>query len=167
MAIRAELAQWAAQHNVTGAALADLVNLLAGNDHAPPIAVGEASESRQQSLVRLEAPKHGFWLTRNNVGALMDERGVPVRYGLANESSAQNKQIKSGDLIGFRSKVIVAADVGSTIAQFASIECKHLGWVYRGDKHEQAQARWRDFINIHGGYAAFATGPEVFNHDQK
>ena len=163
MTIRAELTQWAAQHNIHGAALADLVTLLAGNDYAPPLETdAQASEARQQSLIRLEAPKFGFWLTRNNVGALMDDRGVPVRYGLANESSAQNKLIKSGDLIGFRSKVIVAADVGSTIAQFASIECKHLGWKYRGDKHEQAQARWRDFINTHGGYAAFATGPEVF-----
>lgn len=164
MTIRAELVQWATRHGISGVALADLVNLLAGNDHAPPLAVDAAqtSEARQQSLIRLEAPKFGFWLTRNNVGALMDDRGVPVRYGLANESKEQNKVIKSGDLIGFRSKVIVASDVGSTIAQFASIECKYLGWKYRGDKHEQAQARWRDFINTHGGYAAFATGPEVF-----
>lgn len=163
--IRTELAAWATRHHIHAEALGDLLTVLAGNDYAPPIDAGTTvSESRQQSLIRLEAPKHGFWLTRNNVGALIDDRGVPVRYGLANESKAQNQNIKSGDLIGFRSKVIVETDVGSVIAQFASFECKHLGWSYHGNKHEQAQARWRDFINTHGGIAAFATGPEIFNH---
>lgn len=163
MSVRPELACWAQRHGISGSALSDLVDVLAGNDYSPPLVTDSAaSESRQQSLVRLEAPKHGFWLTRNNVGALLDDRGVPVRYGLANESKGQNAIIKSGDLIGFRKRVIVNADVGTVIAQFASFECKHAGWVYRGDKHEQAQARWRDFINIHGGHAAFTTGPEVF-----
>lgn len=162
MTIRTELTAWASRHGVSGTALADLVQVLGSNDYAPAVADAPSSEARQQSLIRLAAPKHGYWLTRNNVGALTDERGVPVRYGLANESKQQNQSIKSGDLIGFRSKVIVATDVGSVIAQFASFECKHLGWKYTGNKHEQAQARWRDFINTHGGIAAFATGPEIF-----
>jgi len=164
MRIRDELAAWAVRHGIPQAAITDLLMVLAGNDHAPAIDEDGTSEARSQSLIRLAAPQHGFWLTRNNVGALLDDRGVPVRYGLANESKAQNKSIKSGDLIGFRSKVIVVTDVGKTIAQFASVECKKFGWTYKGDPHEQAQARWRDFINTHGGFAAFATTPEVFNH---
>lgn len=158
-----EIAAWAARNSIPLNVLNELLIVLSANDYAPKIEVPEkASEARQQSLIRLAAPKHGYWLTRNNVGALLDDRGVPVRYGLANESKAQNEQIKSGDLIGFRHRVIVDTDVGSSIAQFVSIEVKELGWTYAGDKHEQGQARWRDFINTHGGFAAFATGPEIF-----
>lgn len=165
MKTRAELLAWATRHKITQAALTDLVNLLAGNDYSGEVSEDDkVSESRQQSLIRLEAPRRGFWLTRNNVGAFESATGQWVRYGLANESKQQNKMIKSGDLIGFRSKVIVETDVGSTIAQFASFECKHRDWKYTGDEHEQAQARWRDFVNSHGGVAAFATGPEVFNN---
>lgn len=144
----------------------ELLMALAGNDYAPPLETdNKSSEAKQQSLIRLEAPKHGFWLTRNNVGALMDKNGRVVRFGLANESKAQNENIKSGDLIGFRKRTIVPSDVGNVIAQFASIECKELGWKRSPtDEHEAAQARWRDFINHHGGYAAFASGPGIFHN---
>lgn len=126
-----------------------------------------SSEARVQSMVRLEAAHCGVWLTRNNVGVLMDAKGRPVRYGLANESKAQNMVIKSGDLIGFRRRVIVSRDVGAHIAQFVSRECKHEGWKpSRSDKHEAAQTQWRDFININGGDAAFASGPGSFNYPE-
>lgn len=96
----AMLEDWARKWGVPPAALADL-RALCGMDHAPAVAIQgkPGSEARQQSLVRLDAPQHGVWLTRNNVGALLDERGVPIRYGLANESKEQNQAIKSADLI--------------------------------------------------------------------
>ena len=121
------------------------------------------SESRQQSLIRLDAAQNYVWLTRNNVGALVDERGVPVRYGLANESKEQNKVVKSGDLIGIRSILIGPQHIGQVIGQFVSVECKWEGWTYKGDKHEVGQLNWCNFVLSKGGFACFATGPGIFN----
>lgn len=168
--IHADLIVWAQRWGVSNAAVSELVLALGSNDHAPPVAVSgpSASEARQQSLIRLEAPKHGFWLSRNNVGAFQDpESGRLIRYGLANESKQQNAAVKSADLIGFRKRVIVGSDVGATIAQFASIECKEQGWTYSGTKREIAQARWRDFVTLNGGVAMFASGPDVFKELSK
>lgn len=148
---------------------AELRALLAQNDAAPPPVNPDslAGEARVQSLVRIEAAQAGVWLTRNNVGAFMDpETGRLIRYGLANETKQQNKQVKSADLIGFRKRVILPSDVGSTIAQFVSRECKAEGWRYTGTEREQAQARWRDFINANGGDAAFVSGPGSFNYQR-
>jgi hypothetical protein len=117
-------------------------------------------------MVRLEAAQAGYWLTRNNVGAYKAPNSSRwVRYGLANESKAQNELVKSADLIGFRQRVIISTDVGSRIAQFVSRECKAEGWQFNpNDEHEQAQARWRDFVNSNGGDAAFVSGPGSFQH---
>ena len=155
---------WARQWGIPVEALADL-RMRIGIDVAPAVQVtaSPGSESRQQSLVRLDAATNRVWLTRNNVGALMDERGVPVRYGLANESKTQNQAIKSADLIGIRSILIGPQHVGTVVGQFVSREVKHEGWKYKGDKHETAQLAWLNFINSYGGDAAFATGPGSFN----
>lgn len=122
------------------------------------------SESRQQGLVRLDAAKNGVWLTRNNVGALLDERNVPVRYGLANESKEQNKAVKSADLIGMWPLLIGPQHVGKVIGQFVSIEMKHEGWTFNPkDTHEAGQLNWCNFVIAKGGFACFATGPGIFN----
>lgn len=156
------LDQWIIRWGIPAAAARELHAALAANDHAPPVAdpVTLASEARTQSYVRLDAAQNGVWLTRNNVGAYEDPKtGRWVRYGLANESKQQNSLIKSADLIGFRKRVIIVTDIGKTIAQFVSRECKAEGWKPReNDKHEQAQRRWRDFVNANGGDASFATG---------
>lgn len=164
------LEQWIIRWGIPAAAERELRDALASNDMAPaPVDPNTlASEARVQSLVRIEAAQAGVWLTRNNVGVLPNpETGRPVRYGLANESKAQNEQVKSADLIGFRKRVIVPSDVGATIAQFVSRECKAEGWQYRGSKRELAQARWRDFINANGGDAAFVSGPGSFIHTRE
>lgn len=122
------------------------------------------SESRQQSLVRLDAAKHGVWLSRNNVGVLLDARGVPVRYGLANESREQNKAVKSADLIGIRPIVVGPHHVGTVIGQFVSREVKKEGWQYQGDAHERAQRAWAEFVLAKGGDAAFCTGAGSFDN---
>lgn len=122
------------------------------------------SEARVQSRVRLEAPGRGVRLWRNNVGVLRDDTGRPVRYGLANETAALNRELKSGDLIGWRRRLITGADVGFVIAQFVSRECKPEDWRMAGPgdvrrfAHEQAQQRWIDLINADGGDACFVTG---------
>ena len=155
MHVAIELRAWALRHGITEAALTDLAGVLG----ATAATGGEGSESRAQSEIRLAAPSLAMRLFRNNVGVLKNEAGTPVRYGLANDSPALNKRLKSGDLIGWRRRVIAPADVGATIAQFVSIECKAPGWTYRGDDHEQAQQRWAALVATDGGFARFATGP--------
>lgn len=154
---------WAKHWGVSPAALLDLrVRIgIAAAEASPTVEIDgkPGSETRQQSLVRVYAAQNGLWLTRNNVGALIDARGVPVRYGLANESKVQNESVKSADLIGIRPILVGPQHVGQVIGQFASVECKHQGWQYKGDKHETAQLNWANFVTSKGGYATFATGP--------
>lgn len=122
------------------------------------------SEALVQSLVRLEAPRRGVRLWRNNVGVLRDEGGRPVRYGLANDSRQLNEHIKSADLIGWRRRLITPADVGCVIAQIVSRECKPADWTPCGPgsvalfAREEAQRRWAALINADGGDACFVTG---------
>lgn len=159
------LDEWARKWNLSPAALLDLRMALgtAWQPLPPECKPGDGSETRQQSLVRIDAAQKGVWLTRNNVGALLDTRGVPVRYGLANESKEQNKRVKSGDLIGIRSILIGPQHIGMVIGQFVSREVKRENWHYTGDDHEQAQQRWIDFVLSKGGDASFCTGPGTFN----
>jgi hypothetical protein len=158
------LDEWARAWGVPAAAVFDLRMRMMAVDMPNFADTGlTGSESRQQQLVRLDAAKHGVWLTRNNVGALVDDRGVPVRYGLANESKQMNQKIKSGDLIGIRPVLIQQWHVGMVIGQFVSREVKHETWQYKGDEHETAQLTWAHFVNAKGGDAAFCTGPGSFN----
>lgn len=123
-----------------------------------PVTPSALSEAWAQQNTRFDLAKQGAMSWRNNVGALLDSRGVPVRFGLANESSAMNEKIKSSDLICAIPRVIGPGDVGRTIAQFGSIECKPPGWEYAGTPHEQAQKAWLVLIESIGGYAKFSTG---------
>lgn len=150
------LDSWAAAWGVSPAALADLAVRLAGT--APPPGVAKGAEGWSQSHVRLLAAERGVWLTRNNVGALVDARGVPVRYGLANESKAQNAAVKSADLIGIDASPIRPEDVGQPRGRFVSIEAKRPGWRYTGAGRELAQLQWAAFVTARGGLAGFSTG---------
>lgn len=117
------------------------------------------NESEVQARVRLAAAAaQDMRLWRNNVGVLIDKRGVPVRFGLANDSAALNAQLKSSDLIGWQRVTIEPHHVGTVIAQFVARECKHSGWVWTGTAREQAQQRWLDLINADGGDGRFTTG---------
>jgi len=156
MAIAIELRTWALRHRISDQALADLAAVL-GADAEP---AGNSSESRVQSEIRLAAPRYAMRLFRNNVGALKDERGVPVRYGLANDSKALNDQLKSSDLIGWRRLTIAPEHIGATIAQFVAIEVKHAGWTFKGDAREQAQQRFLALAAVDGAYARFANSAE-------
>lgn len=152
--------QWAIRWGISYAALADLeevfgLKMLTHMESPGPVS---HSESYVQSCVRLEAARKGLKLWRNNVGALADERGIPVRYGLGNDSPALNKRIKSGDLIGWRPLVITPSLIGVKVAQFVSRECKRPDWKYTGNDRESAQLRWAEAVNADGGDAAFCTG---------
>lgn len=158
--------EWARVHNISSSALADLLHLLGAVPIIPPAPgpKNQTSEAYVQSIVRLEAPKHGVWLTRNNVGAqkIVDPDTQEVRmlrFGLANESPAQNKVLKSGDLIGWRSITIQPYHVGSVFAQFVSRECKKVTWSWGEDvERETAQLAWANLVNKAGGDAKIVQG---------
>jgi len=151
--------RWAIRHGVTLQALLELQELFGlYGGHELPKAMSGTSEAAVAAVVRLEAASKGVKLFRNNVGALLDSRGVPVRYGLANESKQINEKIKSGDYIGWRPVLITQAHVGHTIAQFVSRETKAVGWRYTGTEREVAQLAWAQLVTAGGGDAAFCTG---------
>lgn len=149
---------WAAQWGVPYAAVADLQKRL-GMDGAQGVQdAALVSEAGVQSAIRLEAAKKGVRLYRNNVGVLNDDTGRPVRYGLANDSPAINKVMKSSDLIGIRPVTITPAHIGQTIGQFVAREVKAPGWRYGASEREVAQLRFINLVASLGGDAAFAAG---------
>ena len=151
--------QWAIRHGISLAAINELAGIFGMHGgHELPAAVTGTSESAVQAAVRLEAARMGIRLFRNNVGALIDARGIPVRYGLANESTQINERIKSADLIGWRPLVITPAHMGQCIAQFVSREVKAAGWRYTGRDREPAQLAWAQLVTSGGGDAAFCSG---------
>ena len=113
------------------------------------------SESAIQQRLRLWASKRGVRLWRNNVGVLKDERGVPVRYGLANDSKGMNQSLKSSDLIGITPVIITPEMVGQTLGVFTSYECKSEGWKYKGTDREVAQHKWLMLVEQLGGISGF------------
>lgn len=150
---------WAARYGVSSQAMLELAEIfgMSGRLGLPPEVKG-TSEAAVSSAVRLEAARKGIRLWRNNVGALLDARGVPVRYGLANESKEVNAVIKSADLIGIRPVLIEQQHVGQLIGQFVSREVKRVGWRYTGADREPAQLAWATLVTAAGGDACFTTG---------
>lgn len=157
--MRDNLNAWAIRNGISYQAIDELLAIFGVTASEPAGLLGAAphSEAFVQGMVRLEASRKGLKLWRNNVGALLDERGVPVRYGLANESKRLNEHIKSGDLIGWRPVTVTAAMIGTCIAQFVSRECKRSDWKFSGDEHELAQLRWIEAVIADGGDAAFCS----------
>lgn len=153
------LLPWAIKWGVPAGALADLHAQL-GLDGlgAMPDDMRGSSEAAAQAAVRREAAQKGVRLYRNNVGALPDETGRIVRYGLGNDSSKINKIIKSGDLVGWRRLMVTQAMVGGHVAQFVSREIKEPGWKWTGTERENAQSTWALMLLADGGDAGFATG---------
>lgn len=150
------LYEWATRHNITPAALADLLATLgaaAPPDYVPP-AAGQ-SEAALQQQVRLEAARRGMWLMRNNSGACEDKDGRMIRYGLCNDSKQMNEQIKSSDLIGITP---VVCRCGWRHGVFTAWECKKPGWhLTPGDKRGQAQLVFIQRVVSLGGIGKFVT----------
>mgnify|MGYP003490183712 FL=1 len=150
---------WAARWGIHPFALEDLRRSLGAEPPPPAPDAAARSEAWAQSLVRIEAAALRCKLWRNNVGVLPDARGVPVRFGLANDSKTLNTILKSADLIGIKPVVVTPAMVGTTIGQFLSREIKTPGWKYNpNDAHEKAQMTWALMVQSLGGDAKFATG---------
>lgn len=155
------LTRWAIKHHISLEALAELHDTVLGTDAReddPAPTVAGKSEAWAQSQVRIEFGKTGGRAWRNNVGALKREDGVPVRFGLANDSAMINRVLKSGDLIGIKPRIVTQDMVGQLIGQFWSRECKEPGWRYTGTAREAAQLAWVNLILRMGGDAKFTTG---------
>jgi hypothetical protein len=73
------------------------------------------SEHEIQQRIRLACGCGAVRLWRNNTGALVDQQGRFVRFGLCKGSS---------DLIGLRSLEITPELVGQRLAQFVALEVK-------------------------------------------
>lgn len=152
--------EWSAAHPD---AARDLLAVMNSDPISENAAIGK-SEAWAQQQARFAIARAGAYAWRNNVGATPAKckkcgaKQQPVRYGLANDSEKLNKRIKSHDLIGAIPRLITPSDVGSTIAQFGSWECKPPGWKYSGNEHESAQAAWGARVLSIGGHAEFTTG---------
>lgn len=161
------LEQWAIDYQVPYAAVVALRALMGlnGRDHMPE--KSGVSEAAVDSVLVLEAARLDIPLWRNNCGALRDEGGRLVRYGLANSTKDENKLIASADRIGIRRRLITPALLGQHIGQFVSRETKKVGWVFAGGEtregqREEAQLRWAQLILSYGGDAGFCTGEGTF-----
>ena len=121
------------------------------------------SESGVSSRIRADAAYRGIDLWRNNVGVLLNQNGVPVRYGLCNDSKKLNRKIKSSDLIGPTSVMITQDMVGQIVGVFTAVETKDDDWVFNpNDEHSVAQKKYIDIVLKAGGYAGFATNVNDF-----
>lgn len=153
------LDEWARTWAVSDSALADLKHRLLNLDGGQPAPAPGRSEAAVQAAARAEASRKGLRVFRNNVGAFHDpEQGIYVRFGLANDSAAMNKVVKSADLVGIRPRIIQPSDVGLRMGQFVSYECKHAGWKFSGTEREIAQVNWANLVLSLGGEARFVTG---------
>lgn len=150
--------EWAKRWGVPFEALRDLQQMAGALSEVPVGIHAARSEAAVQQEVRLAAAKAGKLLWRNNVGVLKDQRGVPVRYGLANDNKALNEKIKSSDLIGISPRVVQPEHVGQVWGLFYAEECKPGGWVYTATEHEQAQLQFINLVLAHGGIARFNNG---------
>lgn len=147
---------WAKKWGISESALKELNDLVFLNTNTPEKTIsGIFTERDIQAVVKMEASKKGCRLWRNNLGAVHTQEGVFIRYGLANESDALNKTIKSADLIGIRPVLIQEHHVGLLIGQFLSREIKSKHWKFKNNDHEKAQLRWAELINSLGGDACF------------
>lgn len=144
------LTEWAAAHRIPPMVLNDLIGRLTVADYAP--AEAGRSEAAIQADIRLAAAKRGdLVLWRNNSGALTDDSGRLIRFGLGNDSAQANKRLKSADLIGIHR--------GS--GRFVSIEVKRPGWKHSdASERDRAQAAWAATVAAMGGVALRVTSAE-------
>ena len=103
-------------------------------------------EHEIQQRIRLACGRGAVRLWRNNTGALVDQQGRFVRFGLCKGSS---------DLIGLRSLEITPELVGLRLAQFVALEIKTAQGVLRPE--QQAFLR---LVQQLGGVAAVCRSVE-------
>lgn len=98
---------------------------------------------------------------RNNVGAMQDDHGRVIRFGLANDSAKLNREIKSSDYIGVVPTLIEPWMIGAYLGVFAALEVKSSDWTFRpSDDRAVAQDRYHQLVRAACGFAGFVTDPE-------
>lgn len=148
---------WAQAWNIPDFVMRDLATRIGASE--PTAANAKVSEAGVQSRMRLSAAMAGIHAWRNNVGAMEDPRtGRVVRFGLANDSAALSIRLKSHDLIGIKPHLISQGDVGRTIGQFWSRECKAPGAKTDKDRLE-AQERFMLLVLAAGGDSKITSDP--------
>lgn len=152
------LEEWAAKWGVSAAAMQDLRTL-----YVPPPAETGTSEAATQSRLRVEAPKLGAMLLRNNSGACKDETGRMIRYGLGNDSKKLNDVWKSSDLIGITPITVRPEHVGRAIGIFTAVEVKHPGWKRPENDRDRAQEAFLTSVCQLGGIGMFVTHEGQYN----
>ena len=105
------------------------------------------SEHEIQQRIRLACGRGPVRLWRNNSGALVDQQGRLVRFGLAKGSS---------DLIGLRTLEITPDLVGQRIAQFVALEIKTARGVVSPE-----QRAFLQLVEQLGGLAAICRSVEA------
>ncbi|QHJ81688.1 MAG: hypothetical protein [Bacteriophage sp.] len=149
------LLEWQRKHGITAEALADLADIVSLTVEAGDT---DGSEKSVQDEARLLISKKGGRAFRNNKGVLPDKRGVPVRFGLCNDTPEMGKRLRSSDLIACVPIEITQEMVGTVIGQFTAIEVKKRGWHYTATEHEQGQLRFGELIIGLGGDFKFYNG---------
>lgn len=102
-------------------------------------------ETRLQNKIRMAISVNcpQATLFRNHCGALKDQRGKMLKFGLSPGSP---------DLVGWQSVTITADMLGQQLAIFVGIEIK-----MPGEKPRQEQQHWLNTLSIAGGIAGVAT----------
>ncbi len=154
---------WANKHGVSVAAVHELLDIC--DPARTSIDSGrEGSEAAVQADIRIAAARLGISLWRNNSGALEDETGRLVRFGLGNDSGRISDVFKSSDLIGIWPQIVTEPMVGQIIGRFFAVEVKAPGWKKPSDKREVAQSNFLGHVRGLGGHALFAQSvQDVFN----
>ncbi len=124
------------------------------------------SENETSRLVRLRAAGYGVKLLRNNSGAYSAKNppSAGTRWGLGNESKALNRELKTGDFVGWSPVIITAEMVGKTIPVFTNFEAKKEGFkerkTYNKNTREYGQNNFNLLVINAGGLAGFVTSAE-------
>lgn len=100
------------------------------------------AEAHIQQQIRLELSRGPVRLWRNNTGALRDERGRMVTFGLCPGSA---------DLIGYSQVTITPEMVGQTLPVFTAVEVKA-----PGGRATQEQLRFLQHLQQAGARAGIA-----------
>jgi hypothetical protein len=152
------LEQWQQRHGVSDLAVREL-QALTITESLPDTYSANTPETTIQAAIRVEAANLGMVLWRNNAGMAFDQKGNPIRFGLANDSQQVNRRVKSADLIGIRPVLITPPMVSTTIGQFVAREVKRGSWTYKGTDREKAQKKFLDICTVLGADGRFANGP--------
>lgn len=118
----------------------------------------EAAVQQRVLLEHCTATRGQMWV--NKSGALTDEHGRMIRYGLGHSSAQQVRSWASSDLIGITPTLITPEMVGYYLGVFTAYEVKHPGWKLQpSDDRAHAQQRYMQIVRDACGFAGFVTDP--------